>query len=172
MLLLVLYLVCTWNSFLGSLWLSWFVCYLMNCFLVFPGSFSPGCVENEVTSKLSPGTPVFTYCFWWSHPIDWLEIPPKSWWLSSVFISFLSSPWLMFLLSSLISPPKYLIGILNFVWLKQTCVIKKKKIYLLHSFLSFIKLLPNLDVILYSSSSLFIHSARVQTINKVIWLCL
>lgn len=49
----------------------------------------------------------------------------------------------------------------------KTDLLIKKKICLLHSFLSFIKLLPNLDVILYSSFSLSIHSACVQTVNTV-----
>lgn len=171
----------TWRA-IGVMFYCFYICFLLETLLltscdtllvcllpywlffsVFPSS-SPVCVRNEVLQSLVLGPQYLHTIFWWSHPVEWPETPPKCRWPFQVLISFLTFSWLVFLLSFLISPPRYLMGILNFVWLKQNSVLFKRKIYLLRSLLSFIKLLLNLDVIIYSSLFLFTYSACIQQI--------
>lgn len=80
--------------------LPWFACLLIDWSIsVFAGSFSVFAVLQS--SLLGPQ--FLHIIFWWSHPIDWLEIPTKCWWLSQVLISCQTSSWLMF--------PLYFLGI-------------------------------------------------------------
>lgn len=129
MLLLFLCLLSSWNSsFLASCGtfrvclLPYWLLHLNVCWFLLL------CVLNvEVLQSSVLGPQYLHVIFWSQHPVDWLEVPTECWWLSQVFISCLTSPWLMFPLSFLVSPLGYLIGILSFIWLNQNSVPLKKK---------------------------------------------
>lgn len=154
----------SWNSSLGFLWHSpGLPVFLLTAPSQFLQVLSLFVFEVLQSSLLGPK--YLHIIFWWSHPIDWLEIPTKCWWLSQLLISCLTSSWLMFPLYFLVFPPRYLIGIWNFVWLKQNSV------------LFFKNLLAELFFILYELCCLVYvflstHFAYIQTISKLFWLYL